>query len=360
MIFVSRILDNGTGWLPVVVAAFLSGLTILSHPTASLFLVFSIILLFIYKWSGQWIKVVVIGLGAMLVSSPWWISTLSVHGMSPFLGATNTGHVDWFQAKYLLTLNFEYENRFFLPIVSLLALVGLFNKARRKALFLGLLVGLGYIFIPRGGIDFLTIYVALLGTLGFDLIADAISDQAVQGTTNERQIWIFSRKPRIALLFLVIYTFIGAYTYKYVDEKGDLHLTQETFQAMIWLKEQTPLEATIIALPPDESHRNWPNDYWGEWLPTISERVSLSTVQGYEWLPALFSEKIYHYISLRKCTSSGLICIESWQDQIQINADYLFIGDKEKASLLIEELETANIELVYSNDKAVVFKLPPK
>lgn len=359
LVFASKAFKEEGGWLSVILAAILAGLTILSHPVASLFLGFSLVVFYIYYWPSRVAKLVVIGLIAVMVASPWWINILSVHGINPFVGATNTGHVNWFQIKYLLTLNFEYENRFFLPVLSFLALIGLFNISRREALFLGFLIGPGYLIIPRGGIDLLTGYVALLGTFGFDLIASVFLDKS--NTHNDHiQNLIKSRESKIMLFFIVIYTFLAAYTYKYMDGKVDLHLNEENYKAMRWLRDHSEHGAKVIVMPSNDSHRNWPNDYLSEWLPAISGRESLATVQGYEWLPDLFSKRIIDYIELRNCASVGVECIESWQTQKELLADYIYIGDRDQDVLLEKDLVNSSAyEVVYGTDEVVIFMLAP-
>jgi hypothetical protein len=357
LVYSSRAFNDKNSWFNLAVASVFASLTVLSHPVASLFLGFSLLILFIYFWPSRLEKLIYIGIITVVITSPWWIKILSFHGLSPFIGATNTGHVDWFETKYLLTLNFEYENRFFLPIVSFLAIMGLFSNSKRKALFLGLLVGPGYLFIPRGGVDLLTGYMALLGTLGFEHIISSFSERKLTDVEKADYELLNTGRSKILIFFLVIYTFIAAYTYKYVDGKVDLHINQENYSAMSWLRAQTSTHSKILVLPSDDSHRNWPNDYIGEWLPAISKRESLATVQGYEWLPELFSERINKYIGLRSCVSRGIECIEKWQNQHGVEANYIYIGVKDKASLFINELiNDEHYKSVYDSDKVIIFE----
>ena len=333
-IFSARVFDEKGNWIDALLASAFIGLTVLSHPVASLFLVFSLGVLFVYYWPVRLFKVIVMAIIAISISAPWWINVLTVHGVSPFIGATNTGHMDWFEAKYLLTLNFEYENRHFLPVVSFLALLGLFHKPRRQAIFLGMLVGLGYLIIPRGGVDLLTVYLAMLAAFGMEWVVKNISHITQQDGDGNWNEYIQSLGSKIWLIFIVVYTFSGAYTYKYVDGKVELHIDEENIAAMTWLREETNQDSKIIVLPSDESHRNWPNDYLGEWLPAISGRESLATVQGYEWMPDKFSGRVNNYLHLRSCVSTGIECIENWQNQNECSADYIYLGNISEAELI--------------------------
>lgn len=357
LIYSARSFKKKDGWFSISLASLFTGLTILSHPVASLFLGFSLIILFFYLWPSRIENFIFIGIISLLIASPWWINILSTHGLNPFIGATNTGHIDWFETKYLLTLNFEYENRFFLPIVSFLAIMGLFSDSKREALFLGLLVGPGYLIIPRGGVDLFTGYMALLGTLGFERIICNLSEEKTLDSRQLEYELINSNRPKILLFFIVIYTFVAAYTYKYVDGKVDLHINQNNYEAMIWLQEQTSKQSKILVLPSYDPHRNWPNDYLGEWLPAISKRESLATVQGFEWIPELFSERINKYIGLRSCIPYGIECIEKWQTKYGIEADYIYIGEKDKQLMIVKELiNNKEYESAYDSEEVIIFE----
>jgi hypothetical protein len=334
-----------------------SSFTILSHPVAGLFLAFSLLVLTIYYWPLNLRFPIIIGAIALLGSSPWWISILLKYGLSPFVGAANTGHLDWFDFGYILTLNFNFENRFFLPFVSVLAILGLFSKKRKEATFLGVLVGLGYLAVPRGGVDLLTSHLAMLAVLGFTLLIESWDRKGLERNSTERVSSWLGQKTKIFLLFILVYSSIGAYSYKYIDSKADLHLTGDEYEAMIWIRENTEDNAALMHLPPSSSFQDWWNDYFGEWMPAITQRHSVATVQGYEWLPGGFGQRIEQYHALRSCTGAGVDCVESWVITYDNKADYLLLSKRQHSQLLINDfLGTSEYLEVYENEDVLILQ----
>lgn len=322
----------------LLITALFSCLTILSHPVATLFLAFGMVVLFIYYWPVTIAKPLLVVLVAVLASAPWWIVVLAKHGLSPYVGATNAGHVNWYELKYIITQNFEYENRFFLPLVSALAIIGLFSPDRKRSLFLGILVWMGYFVIPRGGVDFLTVYLAMLSAVGFSVVASSWQKPFYPQQDYLQNRFSLARGTKILLFYLAIYVFLGSFTYKYVDNKVDLRLSEYDRDAMTWIDQNADVSSRILHVPSAEPRRNWWNDYIGEWLPAISRRENVSTVQGYEWIPDRFQGRIVQYFGLRKCAEIGLTCIEEWQRNNQIQANYLYISKKEQSVLFVENI----------------------
>jgi hypothetical protein len=354
--FYSKTAREKRGGINLILAALCSSLTVLSHPVASIFLAFSIVVITIYLWPTKIAYPLVLGVFVVLLASPWWVTVIHNNGLDPFIGASNTGHMDWFDARYLLTQNFDFENRYFLHLVSFLAIMGLFSTQKRKALFLGVLVGLGYLFVPRGGVDLLTAYLASLGALGFSTIAEAWGKDKPVQEKNAREVIGFGRKSRVLLIYLVIYSFIGAYSYKYVDGKVDLHLSEGDCQAMVWIRENTDKADRMMHLPPKSDFQDWWNDYFGEWMPVLTERHSVATVQGYEWLPGEFSQRIEQYISLRSCTDQGVDCVEEWVKTYDNEFDYLLLSRNQHSIIIIDDfLDAPAYQTVYENDDVIIF-----
>ncbi len=101
----------------------------------------------------------------------------------------------------------------------------------------------------------------------------------------------------------------------------------------------------------------WWNDYRAEWLPAITKRESVTTVQGYEWLPDLFAERIIRYTDLRFCKQRGSECIKQWTEKFDIDVNFIVVGDRNEKLKLVEsfKLDDAYDE-VYRNEEIIVFK----
>jgi len=341
----------------LIFGSLFSALTILSHPLSSLFLAFSVIVIFIYLYPVK-IKLVLFYGGLILITtSPWWITVLNHHGISPFIGASNTGHLNWFEIKNLITQNYGYENPYFLSIVSMLAIFGLFSKRKKISITLGILCVVGYLVIPRGGTDYLTAYLPMLATIGFQVITDPWNNESsVSVDENRYPAELKSKRTRALLIFIFAYVFIGAYSYKYVYNKGNLRLDLSNFQAMEWLRDNTNETATVLLIPINEENRYWWNDFISEWLPALSERESITTVQGYEWKPDSFEDRISKYWSLRNC-SMDYRCINDWQNNNDLHASYIYLDDLLKhKNLSLDFLGSGSYSIVFENANVMILE----
>ncbi|MFO7795365.1 MAG: hypothetical protein R6W84_04380 [Promethearchaeia archaeon] len=341
----------------IFLAAIFSGLTLLSHPVTSLFLIFNVFMGLIYFQDRKqnFYYCSKFGILTVLIISPWALTILTKHGLSPFLSALSTGHVHWFEIKNLITLNFGFENPYYLSIIGVLALIGAFNFGHKHSVFLISAIILGYCFIPRGGVDLLTIYLAILATLGLKAILGFwVSDRKEVSTANRL---MTSKRARAFFLFLIVYLFLGSYTYKYVNGKINLQLEKEDIQAMNWICEHTDKEANILLYPSSEVSRFWWDDFLAEWLPAITDRVSVTTVQGYEWIPSEFIKRVNRYSELRFCEQQGSECVESWANKYKIDFDYLMLGDKNVMNVKADDfVDNTNYEIKFENEKIIIFK----
>jgi len=342
--------------LKVVWGAIFSALTVLSHPVTSLFLVFSVVVIIIYHFPVD-IKILISMAGLILITtSAWWGTVFFYHGFSPFIGASNTGHTNWLELKNLITLNYDYENPYFLAIVSILAILGMFSKRKKLHWTLGILCVLGYIVMPRGGVDLLTVYLSMLATIGFQVVTKAWNNSSKFKDKNNYPEELKSQRTRYLLGFLFIYLFLGAYTYKYVFNKSELRLNESNVLAMEWLRENVKESDAFLLIPPSEDNRYWWNDYISEWFPALSERESITTVQGYEWKPEVFAERVLLYTSLRSC-SLDYNCIKEWQKEYKMNSDFIYFDDLKKHDKLSGDfLNSGSYRIIFENEKVMILR----
>ena len=105
----------------------------------------------------------------------------------------------------MITLNYGYENPYFLAIVSVLAILGFFSKRKKLPWTLGILCVLGYIVIPRGGVDLLTVYLSMLATIGFQVVTEAWNSSSNFKEKNNYPEELKSKHTRYLVGFLFIY-----------------------------------------------------------------------------------------------------------------------------------------------------------
>ena len=347
--------NNGRG--AIFRAVIYSGLTVLSHPETALFVVFTAFALILYHGitKERILKSVWVAAGVLVVISPWIVSVIRIHGLAPFISAGGTGHDLWFEIKNLITLKFGFENGEFLSVYSGLAIIAVFIRRDKLTWTLFGLLIIGYVFFPRSGPNLLTIWVTLLAAIGLKEIL-LFSAKKINQTTELSNVLEADSKVKIILILVIIYLFMGAYTYKYIYGKDKLHLTEEIQEAFVWIEENTAPSTSFLIYPSVESNRFWWNDYLSEWFPVIAKRHSVTTVQGYEWVPELFEQKVFSYYWLRACDKPGPACVEIWEEFNNYEIDFLVIDIDEDRPDFVNSFEmNDDYSLFYENFRLIVF-----
>jgi hypothetical protein len=109
----------------------------------------------------------------------------------------------------------------------------------------------------------------------------------------------------------------------------------------------------------------------GEWFPALTERISVSTVQGREWmLGNEFLEFYGHKTELQGCIDEGLKCLEQKSSYFGTDFDYIYVSiqtptmncdyvdqSTRKTRGLVTALEnTTEYSVVYRSEQVVLFK----
>lgn len=79
--------------------------------------------------------------------------------------------------------------------------------------------------------------------------------------------------------------------------------------AMLWIAGNTlPTSAFAVM-----TGGPFATDLVSEWFPVLSGRISVATVQGYEWLPGRqFQRRWERYDALQDCAKRDAECLEAW------------------------------------------------
>lgn len=353
-----ELFSTESNWKIITRAVLFSSATVLSHPEIALFVIYASIMFFFYhrpnlvnvKYS------LLIGLGVLVVTAPWTYSVYNYHNLEPFISAGGSGHKSWFEIINLITLNFGFENGYFLTFYGVLALIALFIKRERLVYFLYAFLVLGYIVFPRGGDNLLTIPVSILAAYGLGVLINISSDSQAESGEIYKSL-DQNRMPKVVFAFVVMYLFLGAYTYKYIFGKNQLRLSDEIIQTYQWLDEHANPDDVIMIYPTAEGNRFWWNDYVAEWFPALTSKRSVTTVQGYEWIPSQFDKKINSYSQLRSCGDIGPECVLAWEIQNQMDIDYLVLDQITKHPDLVNSyFMDSRYTVVYQNAPMIIFE----
>ena len=125
----------------VLPAILFGGLLILSHPEAAVHAAISAALLVAWhqRTRAELGRTVLVGLGAAMITSPWWIIVLTRHGLDPWLAGLTAAQHDAYNPLLGLValLRFDFTDEPFLRLFGVLGLLGFVVQLARREYFLG-------------------------------------------------------------------------------------------------------------------------------------------------------------------------------------------------------------------------------
>jgi hypothetical protein len=298
-----------------------ASLTILSHPGTAWFVFYctAIILGFNFKRSNQWLfKSILVSLGILLLTSPWWFTIISRHGFSVLVSPLRTETISL--SSLLTPLSFLFTNEPLLGLLAFCGLLGVVISLKNRSFFLPFWLFSTFIFEPRLGATYSVIPMAMLAGIG---IIQGLK-QIIFPSPVERTGGFQRRLSQIVISYFIIYVIISAYlgiNYRTV--------TIEQISAMNWIKKNTPESAQFLVL---SGTPEYGIDQISEWFPALSQRSSLTTPQGHEWLPNNeFSQRIQQHTELQdlfvECTTHEISFIDSWAELHLPGYTHIYIPD---------------------------------
>lgn len=341
----------------------LGALTVLTHPEATVHT--AVTALVFYLWKDRSMKGLLLSLGIaagiLTLTAPWWGLVISRHGIGPFLAAMKASGQDSFNplVGLFIFFRFMFTDEAFLPLLSLLGLIGLFANLASKQTFLPAWLFILHLVEPRGGTLYMMLPLSLL--IGYSLdrvILPALHPKGFEISQTDVQRALESvlrgKTARYFLLFLFSYGLMSAYT---TGQKirNDFSLQTNDMQAFTWVKENTPREAEFLLIT-----RQLPlRDTWSEWFPVLTNRHSQATVFGYEWVnDDQFGKRVESYESLQACYSKNTECLDNWNLISNSPFSYVYLWNKdnpEDMALYAYLKHDSAFELVYQNDRNAIF-----
>jgi hypothetical protein len=336
---------------------------ILSHPEASLHTVFLCIVLWLfYGRSKEGIKnAFLTALGVIVLTAPFFITVISRHGLQPYLNAAQTGFQSAWAWVAILTGSFADEK--FVTLISTLALLGFVVTLARREFLLVVWLFLPAIIDPRSAASISIIPWAMLASIGFvdivipGLVALTHKVQEVQDIEiNWGTYFMNSAAIKIALTALIFYAFFGTVLSDQVYPK--VSLTASDRSAMDWVAKNIPAQSRFVILTGESEAFA---DSVAEWFPVLTKNVSISTIQGYEWMPGkLFQTKMNEYYALQTCLNKTYNCVEEWGTETKQNFDYVLISQNSLStnqnSLVSSMLVSATYQPLYQDGDVAIFK----
>ena len=356
----------------LILAILFSTLVVLSHPEAALQTAAAAVLFWFFRGRTRKsaLQAVIIGAGTLVLSAIWWVPLALGPGLKTLISAGQTGLNGVYALLLPFLLNFVDEP--LMTIVAVLGMIGFAVQAAKRQFLIPIWFILPFIVEPRSAQTISMIPLALLAGITLsDVILPALADYEQRSSrtpsSNPFRSWAVP-------LFLL---FIGSYMLGSTAYFGTLlagtTLTKANREAFVWIAANTPAGSRFLVLTGNtqvDLFCNGPQ----EWFPALTGRMSLTTVQGKEWLMGQdFRQVEADAIASEEClsTTSPLSCVEELaaSSGAALHYDYLYvtrsapilsgcraIGRSMLGERLINELKSAPMySTIYETEDVGIF-----
>lgn len=289
-------------------------LTILSHPNATWFAAYSVTLVFIFfgrHRAGVRHALLIAG-GSLLLTMPWWLLILERYGFAPFLSASQSGSPE--SPAWLLLLQLRITSEPLYPVLLTGALLGMLCCLRDRRYWLPTWFVISCVLDTRYSGTFATVPLALLVGVGVDGIFGLC-----------RQVLTNGERRRMSPAITVLLGWVGVYVYiaaLALPGPALKALPASQRAAMRWVVAHTsPRSRFLIVAPAGDSAGSE-----SEWFPALTNRISLGTYQGTEWLkqrrgPSLWQQ----YDDLQACGVQDVRCLDSWAHRSHAHFQFIYV-----------------------------------
>lgn len=328
---------------------------LLSHPETGLHAAAACFLIWLFK--GRNLRglydAMLVALGVLLLTAPWWLSVLFQHGFSPFFSALNTGgHGGLF---WLSWFTFDFAEERFVTLLTVLGLMGIIVQGFRRDWFLLVWMLAAFVVEPRSATAIAALPLAVLAGLA---LAEFVLPMtaALSSQPSAWQDWAEAMSNNGAVKIVVGYvlfaTLFGAFFYNLTLTR--YHVSAASRAAMEWTRTNTSPGSQFIVLTA------WTDSFADptvEWFPVFAGRTAQNTIQGREWLLGKKFMAFHTGVEkLRDCLNDYPSCVESWADENQLEFDYIYIETADAPALLSYVLrQSPDYTLVFENGGAVIF-----
>lgn len=337
-------------WRNAAGAAVFGGLAALTHPEATVFVAMTFGLIAVLKVRDRPALARTIGVaaGVFAVMLPWLLF-LAVHGrLADLVRAGGLGFDPL--ASLVALLTWQFSDEVFVPAVVILGTLGALVLARRSSLLIPLWLLAEVTLATRGAQTYACVPLVLAASVGlYDAIGTGILRIAPEAVLHSNAV-------RGVLLVALIWTGFNGVGLVYERMVPFDSMPPSAVSTMAWLKANTPPNAQFAVV----SGAGWPRDVYGEWLPALTDRVSMATIQGLEWKgPAEWDSRLRKYDELQECAKSDAECVAAWIRAHPVPGPaYAYVVNSDASSALMHSvLRSPSFEVVRSGDDGVVARL---
>lgn len=313
--------------LDIILTALFSSLTILFHPESAIHTVAAALVFFFIlgRTKKALIKSIIVVAEILILTSPWWLMVVTIHGLNPFINAGSTGFFEL--GIFLSLLMFDFTSEFGLTSIGVLGLIGFFFSISKKQLLLPVWLILTFFIEPRSGPLYISPVIAVLAAIAILFIGEKIDNSCLKIVSAPDTPFATSVSKILLALLLVHWSISSALTMNQLITTQTLR--QSDFDVMAWVKDNTEAKSRFLILTGLRSFR----DPLNEWFPALSQRVSITAVQGKEWQNKVnFSNVIELNNGYQMCAIGELNCFSNGINVFQPDFDYLIVR---KSNLLL-------------------------
>lgn len=332
-----------------------SALVSLSHPEAAVHTIGLAVIFFFFKRSKVNLRnAIFVALGTILITSPWWGTLLLQTGIAPFLSASQTS---FHSVNFLVqALIYPFSGEEFSTVIIVLAMIGIAFQLALGNYLLPIMYFAPFIIDPRSGANISVIAMAMLASLALiDFIFPALANFEGEKRKKEFQNLLGSRSEKVLFANIVLIMLVSMQVYS--TRLAQNRVSKGELQAYEWVNKNTDVNDTFLVIT---GRSNILSDPSLEWFPTFTNRQSLTTIQGLEWLDGENFATHYNDLQeLQDCATKKNFyfnCIEGKIRTLGLEYDYLYILTQNHTLILEAAEKPQSYEKIYQNEAVVVFK----
>jgi hypothetical protein len=361
----------------LILAILFSSLVVLSHPEDALQAAGIAVVFWVFKGHSKRsaLHAAVIGAGTLILAAIWWLPLALGPGLQSVLAATQTGLHNWVALFAPFLFNFTEEP--LISIAAILGMIGFFLEAAQRRFLLPLWFILPFAIEPRSAATTTMIPLAMLAGLTLsDLLLPALSSfEKGRTPAADRSDSLSGWASALFLLFIGLYLYGAASLFE--GQVAGTALSPGVRQAFAWVKANTAADSRFLVLTGNSAGEFF-CDAPVEWFPALTNRVSMTTIQGREWLPrGEFQGTLEIGRQAAGCVlvDGPVNCLEQLRSTYgsRLNYDHLFvarsmpsvsgcrvIGTISPGEKTIEALkQSAGYSVMYENADVAVFSRQP-
>ena len=307
--------NNSKAILGVII---FGSLTVLSHTESTVFA----ITLPIYVWllksrsAKSALQGGLIAIGVLVLAGPWYVWVIYSHGFETLLSALTTGGQTIWSVLRLINVDIITEEPY-LDLLGVFGILGMTFLVIKKEYFIPLMLVAIFLVEPRSAHTIVNIPLAMAGGIFLaNILLPALEK------ISEEQIPNNNRGIKVFLIISIPYLLVNSIYQGFTLSQNHLSKSEQT--AMTWIKENTPEDSQFLVITGEPEAMC---DSSAEWFPALTERESLSTLQGREWiLGKKFGEFIGHKSGIQNCIDQGLDCLKLESDYFGADYDYIYVS----------------------------------